>query len=73
MNLLFVTYKDQKQNTNLFLLSPIALSIWTLKMEGNGVVGFDVSDKGGHGVSHISSLFSTASNKGFDLDYSNSW
>jgi hypothetical protein len=35
----FATSKDQKLNTNQFLLFLAALSIWTFKMGSNGVAG----------------------------------
>jgi hypothetical protein len=67
----FATSKDQKQNTNRFLLSPTALSIWTFSIRGKGVAVDGVSDNGGNADSHISAPLSTASNNGLDLEPSN--
>jgi hypothetical protein len=55
------------------LLFLAALSIWTFKMGGNGVVGIGVSNKGGNDVLDISAPCSIASNNELDLDRSNSW
>jgi hypothetical protein len=41
-------------------------------MGGNGVAGLSVLDKGDNDVSHIFASFSTASNRGLDIDQSNS-
>jgi hypothetical protein len=67
------TSKDQKQNTNRFLLFPAALSIWTFRIGGNGVAEHGVLDIGGSDASYISSTFSTAANSGHDLEPSNSY
>jgi hypothetical protein len=64
----FATSKDQKQNTNQFLLSHVTLSIWTFMMGGNGVAAHGVLDNGGNAASHISALLSTASNIELDLE-----
>jgi hypothetical protein len=64
----FATSKDQKQDTNQFLLSPAVLSIWIFRMRGNSVVGIGVLDKGGNDVSYIFTPCSIASNSGVNLD-----
>jgi hypothetical protein len=67
----FATSNDQKQNKNRFLLSPVALSIWTFSIGGKGVAVDGVSDNGGNVDSYISAPLSTASNNGLDLEPSN--
>jgi len=56
-NILLATNKDQKQNTYLFLLLPIALSIYTLKIGGKGVVGRGCSKGGGRKKLYASAVF----------------
>ena len=72
LNMPFTISKDQKQNTNWFLLSSVALCIWTFKMESNDRAKLDVSHKGGNDVLYIFVPCNTTSNRRLDLDYSNS-
>ena len=63
MENLFCDQQRPKQKTYLFLLSPVALSIYTLKIGGNGVAGTKTSGNGGSEASHISTPFKIALNK----------
>src|SRR5579875_2938975 len=65
-NIRFATKRDQKQKTNLFLLSLTALSIYTFSMGRNGFTGIGISGIGPSGSKHISTIHKSAAYKGWD-------
>ncbi len=71
--IIFATSRDQKQKTNLFLLSLVALSICIFNIGGKGKVGTRCSGGVGRDDIHIPAFYKSASYKAIVLDSTNNW
>ena len=69
LKILIAISRDQKQNTNLFLLSPVALSICTFRIGGKGVPETCYSEGGGKDDSQAFSPCNKASYSGEDREF----
>ena len=69
--ILLATSRDQKQKTKRFLLSPVALSICTLRIGGKDVAGSGCANGGGRDDSQISAPRKRALYNGLDHELAN--